>query len=215
MYSWWGGVSLRKWNFQIPSSQGRGYWEKIQTGWGELRIWNFQGYQRNSMWNFLVEQGWQLGKTHAEFPWILLLGFWPRLGISKRCYTILKISRGEWKLFSGFSKKCSYISPKDAIPDLKAVAADDEVEPFPAAGLDTVWQLMFPSTAVATLLMRVWVLSRQLMEAGLFLLCNSSLTVLLISSVVFTGTGTMLPTCFHFDCPFWNESFTEDPYFQD
>ena len=30
------------------------------------------------------------------------------------------------------------ISPGDAIPDLKAVAVDDEVEPFPAAGLDTV-----------------------------------------------------------------------------
>ena len=29
------------------------------------------------------------------------------------------------------------------------------------------------------------------MEAGLFLLCRSSHTVLLISSVVFTGTGTM------------------------
>ena len=77
-------------------------------------------------------------------------------------------------------------------------------------GLDTVWQIMFLLTAVAAPLMRVWVLSKQLMEAGLFLLCNSSLTILLISSVVFTSTGTMLPTlspCL--DCPFWNESFTD------
>ena len=55
----------------------------------------------------------------------------------------------------------------DAIPDLKAVAVDDEVkvEPFPAAaGLDTVWQLMFLLTAVAAPLVRAWVLSKQLME---------------------------------------------------
>ena len=41
------------------------YWtipEKIQTG--ELRIWNFQGYQRNSLWNF---QG-LLIKNEVEFP---------------------------------------------------------------------------------------------------------------------------------------------------
>ena len=37
------------------------YPEKIQTG--GLRIWNFQGYQRNSMWNF---QG--LIKNEVEFP---------------------------------------------------------------------------------------------------------------------------------------------------
>ena len=57
-------------------------------------------------------QGWQLRKTHVEFPWILLLGFWPRLGISKGCYTISDFAdfRGEWKLFSGLSKKYSYIS---------------------------------------------------------------------------------------------------------
>ena len=55
-------------------------------------------------------------------------------------------------------------------------------------GLDTVWQIMFLLTAVAAPLMRVWVLSKQLVEAGLFLLCNSSLTILLISSVVFSGT---------------------------
>ena len=80
----------------------------------------------------------------------------------------------------------------------------------------TVWQLMFLLTAVAAPLMRVWVLSKQLMEAGLFLLCNSSLTILLISSVVFTGTGTMLSTL-----PPWLSILKrkfyrfEDPYFQD
>ena len=35
--------------------------EKIQTG--GLMIWNFQGYQKNSMWNF---QG--LIKNEVEFP---------------------------------------------------------------------------------------------------------------------------------------------------
>ena len=83
-------------------------------------------------------------------------------------------------------------------------------------GLDTVWQIMFLLTAVAAPLIRVWVLSKQLMEAGLFLLCNSSLTILLISSVVFTGTGTMLSTL-----PPWLSILKrkfyrfEDPYFQD
>ena len=57
---------------------------------------------------------------------------------------------------------------------------------------------------------------KQLMEAGLFLLCNSSLTILLISSVVFTGTGTMLPML-----PPWlsilERKFyrSEDPYLED
>ena len=39
--------------------------EKKQTweGGGGLRIWNFQGYQRNSMWNFQ-----ELIKNKVEFP---------------------------------------------------------------------------------------------------------------------------------------------------
>ena len=80
----------------------------------------------------------------------------------------------------------------DAILDIRAVAVSDQAEPFPAGLDDTVGQLMFLQTDVAAPIMRVRVLSKQLMEAGLFLLCNSSLTILLISSVVFTGTGTML-----------------------
>ena len=69
------------------------YWaipEKIQTG--GLRIWNFQGYQRNSMWNF---RGWPR-KNYVEFPGVLVFG----LGISKgddfqgRCYTVLHNFQG-------------------------------------------------------------------------------------------------------------------------
>ena len=68
-------------------------------------------------------------------------------------------------------------------------------------------------------LMRVWVLSKQLMEAGLFLLCNSSFTtftILLISSVVFTGTGNMLsmlpPWLSILERKFYR---SEDPYLED
>ena len=47
---------------------------------GGLRIWNFQGYQKNSMCNF---QG--LIKNEVEFPRIFVFG----LGISKGSNTIL------------------------------------------------------------------------------------------------------------------------------
>ena len=82
--------------------------------------------------------------------------------------------------------------------------------------VDTVWQLMFLLTAVSAPLMRAWVLSKQFMEAGLFLLCNSSLTILLISSAVFTGTGTMLSTLLPWlSILKWKFYWFEDPYFQD
>ena len=61
--------------------------------------------------------------------------------------------------------------------------------------------------------MRVWVISKQLREADLFLLCNSSLTILLISSVVLTGTGMMLPPWLSILKRKFYRS--EDPYFQD
>ena len=77
---------------------------------GGVKIWNFQGYQRNSMCNFQ-----RLRKSHVEFPGVLVFG----LGISKGWNTILqnfqvwssvlpRISRGKvkkWKIPGGFSKK--------------------------------------------------------------------------------------------------------------
>ena len=77
---------------------------------GGVKIWNFQGYQRNSMCNFH-----RLWKSHVEFPGVLVFG----LGISKGWNTILqnfqvwnsvlpRISRGKvkkWKIPGGFSKK--------------------------------------------------------------------------------------------------------------
>ena len=82
---------------------------------GGLRIWNFQGYQRNSMWNF---QGWPI-KNYVEFPGVLVFG----LGISKGYNAILHnfqgwsfdlsgIFRGKvnkWKIpgrEGGFEKVC-------------------------------------------------------------------------------------------------------------
>ena len=55
--------------------------EKIQMGGGWVRIWNFQGYLRNSMWKF---QG--SIKREVEFPGAIMkkygeismgLAFWP------------------------------------------------------------------------------------------------------------------------------------------
>ena len=81
------------------------YSRKNPNWWGEaggLRIWNFQGYQRNSMWNF---QGWKMmwnfqgvtipRKNNVEFLWIF--GFC--IGISKGSNTTYSgICRG-WALF--------------------------------------------------------------------------------------------------------------------
>ena len=53
--------------------------KKIEQG--GLRIWNFQGYQRNSMWNF---HGWPI-KNYVQFPGVLVFG----LGISKGYNAIL------------------------------------------------------------------------------------------------------------------------------
>ena len=65
--------------------------EKKQTG--RLRIWNFQGCQRNSMWNFqgLLSktkwnfQGMTKKKSYEEVPGVLVFG----LGISKGCNNVL------------------------------------------------------------------------------------------------------------------------------
>ena len=93
--------------------------EKIKTR--GLRIWNFQGYQRNSMWNFqwLIKNEVELPrvtqKNNVEFPGVSVFG----LGISKGSNTILwniqelsfvlsEISSGKvktWKIQGVFSKK--------------------------------------------------------------------------------------------------------------
>ena len=54
---------------------------------GRLRIWNFQGYQRNSMWNFRADQE----KIMWNFQgfWFLVLEF-PRRDVTQVC----TISRG-------------------------------------------------------------------------------------------------------------------------
>ena len=86
-----------------------------------LRMWNFQGYQRNSMRKFerLIKnkvkfQGWPR-KINVEFLWVFVFG----LGISKGSNTILwniqglsfvlsGISRGKvkiWKIPGEFSQK--------------------------------------------------------------------------------------------------------------
>ena len=63
-----------------------GYSRKINKQGRGLKIWNFQGYQRNSMWNFqrLIKNevefpGVTKKKNHVEFPGVLVFG----LGISK------------------------------------------------------------------------------------------------------------------------------------
>ena len=87
--------------------------KKIEQG--GLRIWNFQGYQRNSMWNF---HGWPI-KNYVEFPGVLVFG----LGICKGynatlhnfqgwSFDLSGISRGKvnkWKIpggEGGFKKVC-------------------------------------------------------------------------------------------------------------
>ena len=63
--------------------------KKIRTG--GLRICNFQGYERNSMWNFqgLIKNEVEFQrvgkKNNMEFPWVFVFG----LGISKGSNTIL------------------------------------------------------------------------------------------------------------------------------
>ena len=59
---------------------------------GALRIWNFQEYQRNSMWNF---QG--LIKNEVEFPGVFVFGF----GVSKGSNTILWNIQGLSLVLSG------------------------------------------------------------------------------------------------------------------
>ena len=67
---------------------------------------------------------------------------------------------------------------------------------------------MFLLTAFAAHLLRVWVLSKQLMGAGLFLLFKFSLTILLIFLVVFKGTGSMLSMLLPWVL-FWKESVAD------
>ena len=63
--------------------------KKVQTG--GLRIWNFQGYQRNSLGNFqeLIKNQVKFlrvtKKNRVEFPGVFVFG----LGISKGSNTIL------------------------------------------------------------------------------------------------------------------------------
>ena len=64
-----------------------------QDGGGGFRIWNFQGYQRNSMWNFqgvIKKKEMEFPrvtkkKNNMEFPGVLVFG----LGISEGSNTIL------------------------------------------------------------------------------------------------------------------------------
>ena len=58
--------------------------EKNSKQWG-LRIWNSQGYQRNSLQNFR-----ELIKNQVHFPRVLLID----CGISKGCNTILRNFQG-------------------------------------------------------------------------------------------------------------------------
>ena len=67
---------------------------------------------------------------------------------------------------------------------------------------------MFLLTAFAAPLLRVWVLSKQLIGAGLFLLFKFSLTILLIFLVVFKGTGSMLSMLLPWVL-FWKESVAD------
>ena len=67
---------------------------------------------------------------------------------------------------------------------------------------------MFLLTAFAAPLLRVWVLSKQSMGAGLFLLFKFSLTILLIFLVVFKGTGSMLSMLLPWVL-FWKESVAD------
>ena len=66
IFSWKTRVCVRIFWLRLHFSVCDEYWaipKKIQTGGGRLRIWNFQGYQRNSMSNF---HG--LNKNKVEFP---------------------------------------------------------------------------------------------------------------------------------------------------
>ena len=70
-----------------------------------LRIWNFQGYQRNSMWNFqgLIKNEVEFPrviKSNVEFPGVFVFG----LGISKGSNTILWNIQGLSFVLSGISR---------------------------------------------------------------------------------------------------------------
>ena len=71
-----------------------------------LRIWDFKGYQRNSMRNFQglskneVEFPRVTKKNNVEFPGVVVFG----LGISKESNTILWIIQGLNFLLSGISR---------------------------------------------------------------------------------------------------------------
>ena len=84
LFSYGAGYLASQKLFQKKSKQGR------------LRIWNFQGYQRNSMWNFQ-----ELIKNEVEFTEVTKkkscgisrgLGFWS--WSSQGCNTILWIFQG-------------------------------------------------------------------------------------------------------------------------
>ena len=74
-------------------------------GGGGLRIWNFQRYQRNSMWNFqgLIKNEVEFPrviKSNVEFPGVFVFG----LGISKGSNTILWNIQGLNFVLPGISR---------------------------------------------------------------------------------------------------------------
>ena len=115
---------MRKWNglFQKKIQTERIEW----GGWGGLRIWNFQGYQRNSMCNFR-----ELTKNKVEFLrvikkiWNFLGSLFLALEFPRDLIQFCGISRG-WVLFClefpgvskrlkksrGFSKKHILSQPR-------------------------------------------------------------------------------------------------------
>ena len=104
---------------------GIGYSRKNPNGGGGgLRIWNFQGYRRNSMWDLLQGliktkwnfQGWPRKNNNVEFPGVymfLALKFWG-------CNTILCCgSKGKvkkWKIPGSFSKEYYIFTPSPPHP---------------------------------------------------------------------------------------------------
>ena len=109
--------------FRLPVFQNCleiGLFRKNQNREG-LRIWNFQGYQRNSMWNFQglikneVEFPRVTKKNNVEFPGIFVFGLgtskisnrilWNIQGLS---FVLSRISTGKaikWEIPGVFSKK--------------------------------------------------------------------------------------------------------------
>ena len=71
-----------------------------------MRIWNFQGYQRNSMWNFqgLIKNKIEFPKGDSENIMWKFQGFVFGVGISKVSITILWNIQGLSFVLSGISR---------------------------------------------------------------------------------------------------------------